>query len=39
MNWEDVRTVAKSHRIKPNHGHLSITELIKSAQTDQVNFD
>lgn len=39
MNLEDVRTFAKSHRIKAMHGRRSITELIISIQTDKVNFD
>jgi hypothetical protein len=37
MKLEDVRTIAKSHGIKP--GHLSKTELIKVIQTDEGNFD
>ena len=37
MKLEDIRTIAKSHSIKP--GHLSKTELIKSIQTDEGNFD
>ncbi len=37
MKLEDVRTIAKSHGIKPNH--LSKTELIKVIQTEEGNFD
>ena len=37
MKLEEVRTIAKSHRIKPDH--LSKTELIKAIQTDEGNFD
>lgn len=37
MKLEDIRTIAKSRSIKPNH--LSKTELIKSIQTDEGNFD
>lgn len=37
MKLENVRTIAKSHSIKPNH--LSKTELIKAIQTDEGNFD
>jgi hypothetical protein len=37
MKLEDVRTIAKSHGIKPNH--LSKTELIRVIQSDEGNFD
>jgi hypothetical protein len=37
MKLEEVRTIAKSHRIKP--GHLSKTELIKTIQSGEGNFD
>jgi hypothetical protein len=37
MKMEDVRTIAKSHGIKPNH--LSKPELIRAIQTDEGNFD
>jgi hypothetical protein len=37
MKLEDVRTIAKSHSIKP--GHLSKTELIKAIQAEEGNFD
>lgn len=37
MKLEDIRTIAKSHSIKPNR--LSKTELIKSIQTAEGNFD
>jgi hypothetical protein len=37
MKLEDVRTIARSHGIKPNH--LSKTGLIKTIQTEEGNFD
>jgi len=37
MKMEAVRTIARSHRIKPDH--LSKTELIKAIQADEGNFD
>lgn len=37
MKLEDVRAIARSHSIKPNH--LSKTELIKAIQTEEGNFD
>ena len=37
MKLEDVRTIAKSHGIKPYH--LSKTGLIKMIQTEEGNFD
>ena len=37
MKLEGVRTIAKSHGIKPDH--LSKTELIRVIQTDEGNFD
>ncbi len=37
MRLEEIRTIAKSHGIKPNK--LSKTELIKSIQTDEGSFD
>ena len=37
MKLEDVRSIAKSHSINP--GKLSKTELIKSIQVDEGNFD
>lgn len=37
MKLEEVRAIAKSHRIKP--GHLSKTELIKTIQSGEGNFD
>ncbi|HEU0219689.1 MAG TPA: SAP domain-containing protein [Gallionella sp.] len=37
MKLEQVRTIAKSHSIKPDH--LSKTELIKAIQTEEGNFD
>jgi hypothetical protein len=37
MKLENIRTIAKPHRIKPNH--LSKTALIKAIQTDEGNFD
>lgn len=37
MKLEEVRSIAKSHNIKP--GKLSKTELIKSIQTAEGNFD
>jgi hypothetical protein len=36
MKLENVRSIAKSHSIKPNH--LSKTELIKAIQTEEGNF-
>jgi hypothetical protein len=36
MKLGDVRSIAKSHSIKPEH--LSKTELIKAIQTDEGNF-
>lgn len=37
MKLENIRTIAESHSIKPNH--RSKTELIKAIQTDEGNFD
>ena len=37
MKLEEIRSIAKSHSINP--GKLSKTELIKSIQTDEGNFD
>ncbi len=37
MKLEQVRSIAKSHNIKLNH--LSKTELIKSIQTEEGNFE
>lgn len=37
MKIEEIRGIAKSHSIKPNH--LSKTELIKSIQADEGNLD
>lgn len=37
MKLEEIRSIAKSHGIKLNK--LSKTELIKSIQTDEGNFD
>ena len=37
MKLEEVRSIAKSHSINP--GKLSKTELIKSIQVDEGNFD
>lgn len=37
MKLEEVRSIAKSHSINP--AKLSKTELIKSIQTDEGNFD
>lgn len=37
MELEDVRSIAKSHGIKPDH--LSKTELIKVIQSEEGNFD
>lgn len=37
MKLEEIRSIAKAHGIKPNK--LSKTELIKSIQTDEGNFD
>lgn len=37
MKLEDVRTIAKSHSIKPDK--LSKTELIKTIQAEEGNFD
>ena len=37
MKLEEIRSIAKSHNINP--GKLSKTELIKSIQTDESNFD
>lgn len=37
MKMEEVRTIAKSHKIKP--GNLSKKELIKMIQTVEGNFD
>jgi hypothetical protein len=37
MKLEDVRAIARSHSIKPDH--LSKTELIKTIQTEEGNFD
>jgi hypothetical protein len=36
VKLEQVRSIAKSHSIKPSH--LSKTELIKAIQTDEGNF-
>lgn len=36
MKLGDVRSIAKSHSIKPNH--LSKSELIKAIQTEERNF-
>jgi hypothetical protein len=37
MKLTDVRSIAKSHSIKP--GHLSKAELIKALQREEGNFD
>lgn len=37
MKIEEVRMIARSHSIKPDH--LSKTELIKAIQTEEGNFD
>jgi len=37
MKTEEVRMIARSHSIKPDH--LSKTELIKAIQTEEGNFD
>lgn len=37
MKLEEVRNIAKQHSIKPNH--LSKSELIKTIQTQEGNFD
>lgn len=37
MKMEEIRSIAKSHHIKP--AHLSKTELIKSIQSEEGNFD
>lgn len=37
MKLEEVRSIAKSHSIKPNH--LSKSELIRTIQTEEGNFD
>lgn len=37
MKMEEVRAIAKSHKIKP--GNFSKTKLIKMIQTDEGNFD
>jgi hypothetical protein len=37
MKLEDVRAIARSRSIKPNH--LSKAELIKAIQTEEGNFD
>ncbi|MGA9665571.1 MAG: SAP domain-containing protein, partial [Gallionella sp.] len=37
MKLGDVRTIAKSHGIRPDH--LSKAELIKVIQTEEGNFD
>lgn len=37
MKLDEVRSIAKSHQIKPNH--LSKIELIKAIQTEEGNFD
>lgn len=37
MKLENIRTIAKSHSIKPHH--LSKTELIKGIQNEEGNFD
>lgn len=37
MKMEEVRAIAKSHKIKP--GNFSKTALIKMIQTDEGNFD
>ena len=37
MKLEEIRSIAKSHGIKPTK--LSKTELIKSIQTDEGSFD
>lgn len=37
MKMEEVRTIAKSHKIKP--GNLPKKELIKMIQTVEGNFD
>jgi len=37
MKMEEVRSIARSHSIKP--AHLSKTELIKTIQTREGNFD
>ena len=37
MKLEDVRSIARSHSLKPDH--LSNTELIRTIQTVEGNFD
>ncbi len=37
MKMEEVRSIAKSHSIKPEH--LSKTELIRTIQAEEGNFD
>lgn len=37
MKLEEVRSIAKSHSINPNH--LSKSELIRTIQTEEGNFD
>lgn len=37
MKMEEVRSIAKSHSIKPDH--LSKTELIRTIQAEEGNFD
>jgi hypothetical protein len=37
MRLEDIRAIAKTHGIKPNH--LSKPELIRAIQKDEGNFD
>lgn len=37
MKMEQIRSIAKSHHIKP--ARLSKTELIKSIQSEEGNFD
>jgi hypothetical protein len=37
MKMEEIRSIAKSHHIKP--AHLSKVELIKSIQSEEGNFD
>ena len=37
MKMEEIRSIAKSHHIKPDH--LSKAELIKTIQIEEGNFD
>lgn len=37
MNMQELRAIAKSHNIRP--GRLSKTELVKTIQAEEGNFD